>query len=833
MKFHISLFAFICFLALGCQQIDESTMHVLVNPIDQKYPEAEYFSMRNWPDESFDKAAFLSAVKQVNSDDTKRSAGNWETQGPGNISGRISTIAIDDNKNIYLGYSKGGVYKSTDDGLSFEPLIDDQAFLAVSDIEIDPNDQNTIYIGTGDVDISLMFGIGNGVLKSTDGGETWDNIGLETESIISRVHVDTENSDLVYASAMGIPGEKNQNRGVYKSLNGGIDWEQVLFVNDSTGIQDMLVDPTNPDIVYATGWNRIRNNRRSVVSGPDARIYRTRNGGISWDTLTNDLPTGNFARVGLEMSGSDPNTIFVNYGTTQNLISLHKSQDGGDSWDTLTVVSENELLSDGNGSHGGFAWFFGQMRVNPINDDDIFILGQNLYRSLDGGQSWELVTGDMHVDFHDLVFDEDRIYVGNDGGAYRSVYFSNDWVDLDFNVTGLLYKVGYNPHLPDTYYGGAQDNGIYRGSDQDIDNWVRYSGGDGFQPAFHATNPEILFTESQNGNIRMSHPQGNPRLTSDMEGAFFWDTPYFLSTHNPNLLFTGSDRVYYVDIDEITGEYETIQLSDILTEPGSLWQSHSISTLHQSPINEDILYVGTTDGLIWRTIDFGNSWEQIGDGVPRRYVSRIHTSPSQENTVYLTLTGYRDNEYIPHVFRSDDNGDNWIDISSNLPQFAVNDVIVYPESNDEIIFVATDGGVFYTTDAGSSWELVGENMPIVPAWDLAHNIINNELVVGTYGKGILSFDLSQIGIGDGVATHDQQLAGFTVFPTISSDFVQIDFENDEVYGYKIYDQIGRQVKVESSLHHRSTIDVSNFNAGLYYLTLEQNGKRASTKFIVK
>jgi len=827
--------AFYCvvvsFLCLSCNEFIDNTVDDSENVVAQKYPEADYFAMRNWPDESFNKKAYLKAVKDSKSTQYKQSNGTWETQGPGNISGRVATIAIDDAGAIYLGYSKGGVYKSTDDGATFESLIDDQAFLTVSDIEIDPNDQNTIYIGTGDVDISIMFGIGNGVLKSTDGGQNWQNIGLEEESIISRVHVDSSDSDIVYASAMGIPGEKNQNRGVYKSVNGGSDWNQVLFVNDSTGIQDMLVDPTNADIVYATGWNRFRSNRRSVVSGPDARIYRTQDGGMTWDTLTNGLPTGNFARVGLDISGTDPNTIFVNYGTTQNLVSVHKTTDGGDSWETITDVSEQEVLNNPP-SHGGFAWFFGQMRVNPADDDDIFILGQNLYRTLDGGISWERVTGEMHVDFHELVFDGSRIYAGGDGGAYRSENLSTDWFDFDFNITGLLYKVGYNPHLPDTYYGGAQDNGIYRGNKTDINNWDRYSGGDGFQPAFHATNPEISFTESQVGNINLLHPVDTVRITAGMEGRFFWDTPYFLSTHNPDMLITGSDRVYSVIIDQVTGGFDTLGLSEILTEPDSLWQAHSISTLHQSPFNEDLMYVGTTDGLVWRTEDFGLTWEQIRTGIPRRYVSRIHASPSRENTVYVTLTGYRDNEYIPHVFGSDDRGESWVDISANLPQFAVNDVYAYPESDDEIIFVATDGGVYYTEDAGENWERVGENMPLVPAWDLAHNVINNEMVVGTFAKGILSFDLTQIGIGDGVATNEQLLSGFKIYPTISSDYVQIEFEENGFFEYEIFDQIGRKVLVGSGDQHLS-IKVSELNSGLYYIKINQERKSAIEKIIVK
>lgn len=815
------------FLILGCK--DLKSPELITDPLALKYPEADFFALRNWPDESFDKSVYLRAVEQSKSKIASRSlTGTWETVGPGNISGRIASMAIDDAGVIYLGYSKGGVYKSEDDGQTYQPLIDGQAFLNISHIEIDPNDNNTIYLGTGDVDISIMFGIGNGVLKSTDGGETWENIGLEEESIISRVHVAPTNSQIVYASAMGIPGEKSNNRGVYKSVNGGGDWEQVLFVNDSTGIQDLLVDPTNPDIVYATGWNRFRSNRRSVVSGPDARIYRSRDGGDTWETLSNDLPDGNFARVGLAMSGTDPNTIFVNFGESGDLVSVHKSTDGGDSWELITNVADVPVLDN---SHGGFAWFFGQMRVNPNNDDDIFLLGVRLFRSIDGGASWDNVTGNMHVDFHDLIFDGDRIYAGNDGGAYRSENLSNNWEDIDYNVTGLLYKVGYNPHLPDTYYGGAQDNGIYRGNPIDINGWERFSGGDGFQPAFHETNPEIIFTESQNGSIRMEHPLGTRFLTSDMEGRFYWDTPYFLSTLNPNQLFTGSDRVYRVDIEEASGEFEIEQLGDILTEPNSEWQAHSISTLDQSDFDPSFLFAGTTDGLVWRSLNGGQSWERIMNGLPRRFVSKIFASPALENTVYVTFTGYRDNEYIPHIFRSDDLGDTWIDISGDLPQFAINDVYVFPDGTDEHVFVATDGGAYYSANAGLTWNRLGVNMPLVPAWDFDHNIINNELIVGTFAKGILRYDLGQIGLGDAVSTQNLILEGLHVYPSPTSDLINISIDRATQFTYRLFDQSGRQLDQKQVSSNQMSLSLDQYPSGMYYLKVSSEGRQKTEKII--
>ncbi len=825
----------ISLLLLSCSPKEQKTMsYTSENLIDKKYPEAAFFLSRNYPEDSFNKKAFLKATKQVKETINQRSDGSWETQGPGNISGRISSIDIDQEGNIYLCYSKGGVYKSEDNGQSYSSLMDNEAFLAVSDIAIDPTNTDILYVATGDVDISIMYGIGNGVLKSTDGGLSWENKGLEEESIISRVHIDKNNPDLIFASAMGIPGRKSNNKGVYKSENGGDDWEQILFVNDSTGIQDMIVHPDNPDIIYATGWNRIRSNKRSVVAGPDARIYKTTDGGTTWETLTNNLPEGDFSRVGLAMSGTNPDVIFANFASAGNFLSLHKSEDAGNTWTTITEAGENGFPQN---SHGGFAWFFGQMAVNPLNDNDIFILGVGLYRTLDGGQSWVDVTAG-HVDNHHLMFHENKVYVGTDGGAYRSNASNISWEDIDFNVTGMLYKVGYNPHLPDLQYGGAQDNGTYRGNNVNINDWEVYGFGDGFQPAFHPTNDEVIFAESQNGFIYMLNDQTGDflGLTDGLEGSFYWDTPYLISPHFPNEIITASDRVYSILYDDVDFEvWDQVAISDNLTDENSDWQRHSISTVVQSPINPDLFYVGTTDGLVWRTQNYGDDWEQIMDGLPRRFVSKVVASTHDENTVYVTFTGYRDDDYVPHVFVSKDQGEAWQDISGNLPDFAVNDIMAYPASDDKVLFVATDGGVYFTKNGNEEtvdWERLGDNMPIIPIWDLAYNIQKNELVAGSFARGILSFDLEQVDLEEAVFTKQEITNHFIIYPSISQDKVHFKNMPDNVHRIQLLSKNGSSI--EQNIHvTTNSLDITTLPSGHYFVQCldKSNQKIALGRFI--
>ncbi|MFN8338522.1 MAG: hypothetical protein U0T36_05830 [Saprospiraceae bacterium] len=559
---------------------------------------------------------------------SNRSVGQWEVQGPGNIGARANTIAIDpkNSNNMLIGYSEGGIFRTQDGGQNWFPVFDDQFRLSIGDIVFDPQNSSVVYAGTGDPNISGFPFIGDGMYKSSDGGNSWQNIGLRETRVISQIRVSAQNNQVIYVSAMGIPFEKSNHKGVYKSVNGGQTWEQVLFINDSTGIADLVIHPSNHNIVYAAGWNRIRNNYRSVVDGPDAKIYKSENGGITWTVLGNGLPMDASSRIGIDISKSNPNILYACYAEAGNfkLKGIYKSTNGGDSWTSLDVTEFKDEI------YGGFGWYFGKIRINPNDANDVFLLGVDMIRSKDGGASWTSAvppwpTYEVHADKHDLIFDGDKMYLTTDGGAYSSDINTDTWQKIENNPTTQFYRVAFNPHQPDIYYGGAQDNGTSKGNASNINSWDRVFGGDGFQAIFHPIDSNIVYVETQNGDLWVSNDSGehfsSATLGLNDSEPRNWDMPIIMSRHNPDVLYTGTDRIYK-NTSGSQPYWEVI--SPVLTDPSSAFLRHNISTIHSSPLDENLIAAGTSDGLLWATDDGGATWHNISCGITYKYVSSVY-----------------------------------------------------------------------------------------------------------------------------------------------------------------------------------------------------------------
>ncbi len=858
MKNTIHLFFSIIFFSfLACtnnmEQLEPSPDEIRME--EKLYPFDDYFEKKNFPETTFDHLAYFDALKKVSREtDVQKSVGEWITQGPGNIGARINTIAVNpkNTDEMYLGFSTGGLFRTSDGGENWESIFEENLFYAISAIQIDPNDENIIYIGTGDHNISGYPFTGDGVYKSIDKGTTWQAMGLAEESIISRLAISQSNSQVIYAAAMGIPFERNDKRGLYKSIDGGENWEKVLFVNESTGIIDLIIDPTDDNIVYAASWTRIRSNLESIITSDDAHIYKTTDGGVTWTRLEGGLPSENVTRIGLSMSGQDNNILFASYSGPDgrdscstggdDLTGIYKTENGGDTWKDILGPDDSDGLPCR--VQGGFAWYFGQVRVNPNNDDDIFVLGVDMYRTLDGGQTWNIAAPpwwqyDVHADKHDLVFVEDKAILATDGGAYRASETEQDWIDIENIPTTQFYRVAYNPHNPDLYYGGAQDNGSTGGNAETINEWERIFGGDGFQMAFNPDNPDIYYVETQRGNISATFDGGNSysSVSFGIEGNKAWDMPYFISEQNTDIIITGSDRVYEVYVDPLGYDVITTQLSERLTDPDLNGLTYSISTVEQSPLNSDILYAGTQDGWVWSTTDYGANWEKVDNGLPRRYISNIKASQVSENRVYCSITGYKYNDFIPHVYMSEDNGTNWVSINGDLPELSVNDLYILREGGDEVIFAGTDGGIYYTTDMGQSWQRLGLNMPAVPTYDMDYNVAKNELVAGTYGRGILSFDLDQVGLGMTSSTNDIALSKqVRIYPTVTEGQLTIERTNldklDEL-NYSVIAGDGRLITKGGKLSSALTkLDLSNYS-GLVFIRISSKQGAYMEKIIVQ
>lgn len=806
------------------------------------HPYEDYFLSRQHPQagaglEAYDRA--LEAVARFDQNLSARTQGSWVVEGPGNIGARVNTLAVDpkDPSVIFAGFSEGGLFRTINGGSSWEPVFDTQNRLSIGSVVIDPFNSNIIYAGTGDPNVSGYPFIGDGLYRSEDGGETWQYLGLRDTRIISRVRISNSNPNVIYVSAMGLPFEKNIHRGLYRSSDGGATWNQILHINDSTGVSDFVIHPQNHNIVYATGWNRIRNNKKSLVSGPDAKIYKSTDGGQNWRILQNGLPMDRSSRIGIDICLSNPQVLFACYADASNfnLKGIFRSDDAGESWQEMPI-GPNAGLDPG--VYGGFGWYFGKIRINPSNPDDVYLLAVDLFRSQDGGQTWTEATPpwwqyDVHADKHDLIFASGNIYLGTDGGVYKADLNAQNWQDIENIPTTQFYRVGYNPNRPDLYYGGAQDNGTSGGNNVMIDQWERIYGGDGFQCLFHPTDENIFYVETQNGGVAVTKDGG-----LSFEGALTginsaeprnWDMPVVLSSHNPNVLYTGTNRIY---INTKGPDAEWVPISQDITDINSNWFRHNISTIHESPVRQGYVAAGTSDARVWVTADNGVTWKNIKEGLPDRYVSSVQFSPTDKNTLYVAFTGYKDNDNSPYIFRSRDLGTNWEPIQDNLPPIAVNNILILPQvgpGSDSRICLATDAGVYYTADAGVTWLRMGDNMPVITVYDLEYNSARNQVVAGTFGRSIQSFDLSQIGYNTGVA---DPLPGQPCSPVLENSvlsdncILRLKTDCEEVawkWDYLVSDLSGKVCLKGRFSNRISEIDASSLIPGVYMLALSPSG----------
>ncbi|MEL7249416.1 MAG: T9SS type A sorting domain-containing protein [Bacteroidota bacterium] len=838
----------LCLALYGCQQ--EQSSSTTDGPLLENIkPADEAFLAKGWPDGRISYKKHALGIQQARTADLQRGDWpgfdlDWETRGPANIGARINTVAIHPQNDdvILVGFSRGGVWRTTNGGTDWESIFDDQAFLCVGDIVFDPVDPNTIYVGTGDVNISGNFIVGDGIYRSTDGGDTWENIGWGGLNIISQIRIHPTDNNIIYAGAMGAPFERDNVRGLYRSLDRGETWEQILYVADQAGIIDLVIDHQNPDILYASSWDRIRNNQESTVNGPNAKIFKSIDGGDTWTELGGGLPTDEQGRIGLTMTQQDPQHLYAAYtGTNNQLFDIFETLDGGATWQgVLDTASVNPISSN---AQGGFGWYFGKIRVHPDNPDDIYILGVDLWRSRDGGQNWEQAsppwwTYEVHADKHDLQWNAaGQAILATDGGLYMGEEDMTLWSDLENIPCTQFYRVAVNPQQPGVVYGGAQDNGSTGGSAL-FEEWPRIYGGDGFQMAFHPFNEGHFFAETQNGGIVVTLDGGESWNTAregiESDDRRNWDMQYMLSPHDPDVLYTGTYRVYQ----GFDSEFPLWNpISEDLTDGLILHpRYHSITTIDESILAPGLLYVGTTDGNVWIGEEF--AWTPINDGLPDRYISSVKASPSDASKVYVTMSAYKDYDFSPLIFRSDDQGGTWTSIAGDLPDLAINDVYIYPDSGDSLIFVATDGGVYGTETAGDSWQRLGENMPFVQVRDLEIDFTTNELVAASFARSIMTYSLDSLVNGQAVNTRDEQFlaADLKLSPNPASGPVQLQWQGLENQPTQMRvltldgQEIWRTQFTPQGDQGQVQIDLQReLPSGVYLVQLQQGGRSQSLR----
>lgn len=781
--------------------------------------------------------SYLAAVKQANAlmQSASDRSNPWVFAGPDNIGGRITDIESpsDDPNTIYVGASTGGVFKTTDFGATWVNLFDDVPVISVGDIAIDPTNPQIIYCGTGEANSSSFSFLGNGIYKSTNGGESWQHTGLEHSAYIGRVIVDYANTQNIFVAACGNLFSTSDERGVYRSQDGGANWERVLFLTDSTSAIDLVQHPENPQILFASMWERSRGLVYRLSFGASSGLWKTTDGGTNWSEVTGGLPTGDeVGRIGVTISKSDPNIMYAFYDLPNSQVGVFKSLDGGDTW---TETNDGALT----GMNSNFGWYFGQIRVDPDDPNRLFVMGVPLFRSTDGGDSW-IDDWSLHVDHHAMYFDETngRILEGNDGGLYYSVNHGISWNKINNLPFTQFYAVAFDYLMPERIIGGTQDNNTIRTITGGTSDWDPILGGDGMYTLIDYTNSNIVYAEAQYGNLHRSTnggytmdyiagPMSNDRVN--------WSAPLVMDPENPAILYFGTYRVWK-STDK--GSNWT-PVSDDLTH-GIDNYFYTLTTIAVSKLDPQQVVVGTGDGKVQLSTNGGLSWDDISAGLPERWITRVATDPFDNQTIYATLSGFRWDEPLPHVFKSTNLGQTWIDITGNLPEFPVNDIVLDPDLPGKII-VATDAGLYGTTDGGNSWSWIFNGLPAVPVYTLKIHEPTRTILAGTYG--LSSYKASLDEIFTGISTPGKrELLKVTVTPNPLSDHSTVAFylPEDEEISVKLY-SLKENVTASTDLNLRkgsqsirmeTLIGRSQLKPGTYLLSLLGSQYKGTAKIVV-
>ncbi len=725
-----------------------------------RVPNDWFFAQRAFPFTAIDPARVAAALDQARGDRVMAArrasldaAPTWVQAGPFNIGGRVTAItAAPGGATVYLGAAGGGVFKSVNGGANWSPVFDDVGPYSIGALAMSPVDTNLVYVGTGEANSSVDSYDGAGVFRTTDGGATWSSLGLEATARIARVAIDPSNPQKLFVAAMGTQFSTGPDRGLYRSLDGGANWSKVLFVSDSTGCSDVVINPAHPETVFCATWERVRRFTYRRAYGPEGGIWRSIDGGTSWTKLNGGgLPawSDSIGRIGLAIAPSQPSRVYaqVMYGTDGGYTGrgLFRSLDGGNTW-----ALRGGTLFPGN--FGGFGWYFGEVKVDPGNPDLVYMLGVDVLRTVDGGQTSSDVTGGAHVDQHALWIDplnHNHVYLGNDGGFFSSTNVDLGWTkSTDLPIT-QFYAGAVDPSNVNRLLGGAQDNSTVITNSGFPTAWTTILGGDGFQCLVSPANSNLLYAEWQyccdNSGLRRSTNGGSAWSTpSGFVGSdrFNWNTPIAMNPKNPNELLVGSHRVYRSTNAGVS--YTTIS-GDLTTHPVTSLVFGTLTTLAISPADTLVYYAGSDDGKVWRTANAGGVWTDITAGLPTRYVTRVVPDPASAATVYVTLSGFGSDEHLAHVYKSTNGGASWTSISSNLPDAPANDLVVEP-TDANTMYLATDVGVYATRNGGAGWYPLGTGMPIQTIADLTlySNAGVRRLVAATHGRSQWTLDLTTL-----------------------------------------------------------------------------------------
>lgn len=778
------------------------------------------------------------AERRINEKESSLSAYPSRNIGPVVQGGRVTDIEVHPTNinEYYVAFASGGIFKTTTNGVTFLPVFDDQDALGIGDMALAPSNPNIIYAGTGEKNSSRSSYAGSGLYKSTDAGKTWSPAGLSKTQHIGRVLVHPENPDVVWVASIGALYSHNPDRGVYRSADGGQTWEKTLYINDSTGIIDLVINPSNPDQLWAAAWERTRKAWTFKGDGPGSGIYRSDDGGQTWKRMEKGFPQGDgVGRIGLAVSDSDPSRLYAFLDnqkkkdkkkedktdesedegldftdfrdmTPQHLLDLedeilekflkdkgypekytverlkqdirqgkyspkdvadyfgdanealfdtdiigaelYRSDNGGDSWKRVN----NYALE---GVYFTYGYYFGEVRVAPDNKDEVYVFGVPLLASYDGGETFARIdtTGDVHVDHQALWINpanSDHLRLGNDGGLYESFDGGAHWNHLNNMSVGQFYTVNVDMEKPYNVYGGLQDNGSLVGPSTSVPNrsphWESLFGGDGMYVSPDPRNSDIVYTGFQFGNYYKVNRK--TRQTQKVTPSHDIGEPQLRWNWRAPLIISkhNPDIIYMASqrvYRSLNGGEDFTPISEDLTQdlPQGNVPYSTISTLDESPLEFGLLIAGTDDGLIQK-FDKG-IWKQIDNGLPEdKWVSFVFASPHDKETIFASLNGYRDDDFSTYVYRSTNGGESWESIQGDMPDVVVNAIVQDPVS-PSLLYAGTDHGLYITLDGGKQWSYAS-SIPNVAAYDLIVHPRENELVVATHGRSMYVMDVKPL-----------------------------------------------------------------------------------------
>jgi photosystem II stability/assembly factor-like uncharacterized protein len=728
--------------------------------------------------------------------DTVLNALTFRNVGPFRTAAWVTEIAVPESPardhlyTIYAATRSGGLWKTTNAGTTWRAISDSVGAAAVGAVAIAPSNPSVVWMGTGDQANARSSYSGKGVFKSTDAGATWQFMGLADSHHIARIVIHPKNPEVVYVAAMGHLFSKNEERGVFRTIDGGKSWKKVLYLNDGVGAIDLVINRTTPATVYAALYEKDRRPWQIIESGPESGVYKTENGGDKWERLGGGLPTGRIGRIGLDIYQKNPLILYAllenqnpasapagatggqarggGAGEQANAISplargiigneLYRTDDGGRTWRRVSTV---------NVAGGKAPYSFNQIKINPFNDQVVVATSDSMYITRDAGKTWDSnffsgVFGDFRSIWWDAE-DEQRIMLGSDGGVNVSVdggrtgdYFPNMGI-------GEAYAIGVDMEDPYNIYGGFQDHDSWKGPSNGptgritLEHWVAVGPGDGMYNVVDPTDSRWVYNtrelnqmgrlDQRTGvrvNIAPTRPQGQPRL------RYNWIAPIALSPHNPQIVYAGAQVLFRSANRGDTWEEISPDLTtNDSTKIGLNVPYCTITSISESPLRAGVIWVGTDDGKVQLTQNGGGAWTDLTGALtaaganPDRWVSRVFASPHDAATAFVSKSGFRNDDFAPYLYRTTDYGKTWTAIARNLPRAPIN-VVVQDRKNKDLLIVGNDVGVFVSIDAGAQWSQLKANLPTVAVHDLTIHPRENDLVIGTYGRALWTGDITPL-----------------------------------------------------------------------------------------